>query len=77
MEGRIGASVPGVLTMATLHIHTIRLASGGFIRVEPLDNGCGITVVPDPHDQPCDGSTALLTLRETLAVIRAMAEMRA
>lgn len=55
---------------------TITLASGGTVRVEPLDRGCGLTVAPDRHDQPDDGSAALLTLAETLAIIRAMAEVR-
>lgn len=48
---------------------TITLASGGTVRVEPLDRGCGLTVAPDRHDQPDDGSAAL-------AIIRAMAEVR-
>ena len=55
---------------------TITLASGDTVRVEPLDRGCGLTVLPDAHDQPDDGSAALLTLAETLAIIRAMAEVR-
>lgn len=55
---------------------TITLASGGTVRVEPLDRGCGLSVTPDRHDQPDDGSAALLTLAETLAIIRAMAEVR-
>jgi hypothetical protein len=59
--------------MATL---TIPLRSGGVIRVEPLHQGCGLTVVPDANDQPDDGSTALLTITEALAVIRAVAEVR-
>ncbi len=55
---------------------TITLSSGGVIRVEPLHQGCGLTVVPDANDQPDDGSTALLSLAEALAVIRAVAEVR-
>lgn len=60
--------------MANFVIHT---SSGGSIRVAPLANGCGVTVVPDRHDQPDDGSTALLTVTEALALIRAIAWVRA
>ena len=60
--------------MASFVIHT---SSGGSVRVEPLPGGCGVTVVPDRHKQPDDGSTALLSLTEALALIRAIAWVRA